>query len=253
MNFAAKRDFDALSKSGILPDCQMCCLANCGFKKIDGAEAIVKFHDLERGECLECVEGACLRFWNIIDGYGATTMLFRDGRRQILSIERAGDTICGAMATTESEQKLEALTGCRICEIDLSPAASRLLEDCAFLAMTARLMHERLEKSMAHSAVLGRLDSQERVTYFLAEMAFLQDGNGSLVTLPMSREDIADYLGLNTDSVSRVLGRIRKSGLFRFVSPTEYTVPDIEAVARRLPIALPSISAPTHFSGGQAS
>ena len=253
MNFAAGSDFDALERNGTLSDCQSCGSTDCGFKRIGNEALAVKFHNLERGECLECVEGACLRFWNVIDGYAATTTLFRDGRRQILSIERSGDTVCGAMATEESEQKLEALTGCRICELDLSPIAAQLLKNASFLAMTARLMHERLEKSMAHAAVLGRLDSQERITYFLAEMAFQQGSSGTLVTLPMSREDIADYLGLNTDSVSRVLSRIRKSGLFRFLSPTEYTMPDIGAVARRLPVALPIGSASINFSGGQAS
>lgn len=189
----------------------------------------------------------------MIDGYAATTTLFRDGRRQILSIERAGDAVCGAMASPKSEQKLEALTDCRICEIDLASLGPQLLGDPRFLAMTARLMHARLERSMAHAAVLGRLDSQERVTYYLAEMAFFQGEANCLVTLPMSREDIADYLGLNTDSVSRVLSRIRKSGLFRFLSPTEYTVPDMAAVARRLPVALPDFSAPIQLNGGHAS
>ena len=86
----------------------------------------------------------------------------------------------------------------------------------------------------------------------LAEMAGRQKRQDRPVTLHMSREDIADYLGLNTDSVSRILSRIRKSGLFRFTSTSEYTVPDAEAVARRLPVALPDHNSP-HSAGGSLS
>ncbi len=86
----------------------------------------------------------------------------------------------------------------------------------------------------------GRLDSRERVLLFLAEMA-LRNAKArrpeSPVTLPTSREDMADYLGLNAETISRILGRVRKSGLVRFLSTTEYVIPDMVEIARRLPVA----------------
>ncbi|MCV6596054.1 MAG: helix-turn-helix domain-containing protein [Mangrovicoccus sp.] len=68
---------------------------------------------------------------------------------------------------------------------------------------------------------------------FLAEMA-ARSGYGE-THLPMSREDIADYLGLNAETVSRIMTRLRKSGLVQFQSPTDYTIPDMGAITRRLP------------------
>lgn len=242
MNFAAVFNLEDSRLDESMSPCPSCRLEDCCFRKYTPPKEAIKYLEIARGEWLECRENACLRFWIVMSGHAATCTCFRDGRRQILSIECEGDAICGAMAARDSEQKLEALTDCRICEIDLSRWAAQLREDCAFLAMTFQLLHARLVKSTAHVATLGRLDSNERVTYFLAEMAMQNDGADGLVTLPMSREDIADYLGLNTDSVSRILSRIRKSGLFRFVSPTEYTVPDMGAVARRLPVAIPQPS-----------
>lgn len=221
------------------PDCALCGNAGCAFRGFLPPPEAIRFHDLERGQHLDCREGACLRFWSVIDGCAATSTWFRDGRRQILSIERPGDTICGSMARENSEQRLEALTDCRICEIDLSPWADDLLTNLEFLTVVFRLLHARLEKTIAHLSTMGRLDSHERVTYFLADMAARRSRPDQPVTLPMSREDIADYLGLNADSVSRVMSRIRKSKLVRFTSPTEYTVPDMDAVARRLPVAIP--------------
>ncbi len=52
----------------------------------------------------------------------------------------------------------------------------------------------------------------------------------------MNREEIADYLGLNTETVSRILSKLRKAGLFKFLTRTEFVVLDPEAVARRLPV-----------------
>ena len=61
--------------------------------------------------------------------------------------------------------------------------------------------------------------------------------NGRLrVSLPMSREDIADFIGLNPETVSRLFGRVKKAGLVIFLSPTEYLVPDIAALERRTPV-----------------
>lgn len=239
MNFASARRMIGSKIGEKTPPCASCELPHCRLREFAPSQSIALVHRLERGQCLESKDGACLRFWVTLDGTAATSTTFRDGRRQILSIEHPGDAICGAMATQESEQRLEALTDCKICELDLSPFAEDLRHDPDFLAGVTRMMHARLEQMTTHLSTLGRLDSHERVTYFLAEMAARQSDTQSIVTLPMSREDIADYLGLNTDSVSRILSRIRKSGVVRFLSPTEYTVPDMEAVARRLPLAVP--------------
>ena len=52
----------------------------------------------------------------------------------------------------------------------------------------------------------------------------------------MNREDIADYLGLNAETVCRILSRIKRSGLVIFRSPSEFEVPDLHALQIRSPI-----------------
>ena len=108
----------------------------------------------------------------------------------------------------------------------------------------------RLVRSQRHLSTLGRLDSLERVMLFLAEMESRHRAEepGSPVTrLQMSREDIADYLGLNAETVSRLLTRARKSGLVKFLNRSEYVLTDMEALARRLPVELPD---PAFFRSG---
>ncbi|MDU8946735.1 Crp/Fnr family transcriptional regulator [Ovoidimarina sediminis] len=230
--------------------CAKCKIVGCPFARRVARSGTLAQHRLTRGQGIQCPDGACLRFWIVIEGYAATCTYFRDGRRQILSIDEPGTAVCGLMVAEDSEQRLEALTDCLVCEVDLTEQALELRNDAEFLADVSRMLHERLERSIVHVSMLGRLDSFERVTYFLADMATRHGRKGAPVTLSMSREDIADYLGLNTDSVSRILTRIRKAGLVRFVSPTEYFVPDMKAVARRLPVAAPTPARSMLATGG---
>lgn len=180
-----------------------------------------------------------MKLWTVVSGTAAVSTTLPDGRRQISDIERGGDTICGPMVIEGSPTWIEALEPCTICEHDFSAQMQDLKDDAAFMAEMFGVVHTRLQEASRHMLTLGRLDSTERVTYFLADMALRNHGAGP-VHLPMSRDDIADYLGLNAETVSRIFSRLRKSGLFKFASPTEFFMPDIKAVERRLPIPLPT-------------
>lgn len=198
---------------------------------------------LRRGERLESSEQDCLRFWVVVDGTAAICTSFADGRRQIIGLESAGDIICGLMASDEGATWLEALEETVICELDFSSHAAELQHDATFIAMVFGITHQRLETASRHLATLGRLDSTERVILFLGDMARRQRNAavpGRSATLPMSREDIADYLGLNTETVSRIFSRLKKSGLIKFLSPTEYVIPDFAALECRLPVPVPT-------------
>ena len=69
--------------------------------------------------------------------------------------------------------------------------------------MTAR----QLGRVCDHAMVLGRKGAAERVVSFLLDMAARQTP-GAAVTLPMSRTDIADYLGLTIETVSRCFSKL---------------------------------------------
>ncbi len=89
------------------------------------------------------------------------------------------------------------------------------------------LIHGRLRENMSRLVTLGRLDSYERVAQFFYEIAVKTGqnrGKGVQVPLPMTREDIADYLGINTETVSRVISRLKKAGLVQFEGRTSYVI-----------------------------
>jgi CRP/FNR family nitrogen fixation transcriptional regulator len=78
------------------------------------------------------------------------------------------------------------------------------------------LTTSKLEHAENHMLLLGRKTSLERVAAFLIEMDARLTATG-VVALPMSRRDIADYLGLTLETVSRALSRLQREGVLAFI------------------------------------
>ena len=225
-------------------DCIACRHRLCTLLNPDHMIRFQRFRHLARGECLDLTgTRSCLQLHVVLTGGVALCSTLADGRRQIIGLEMPGDLFCGLSASDMDNARIEAVSDSRICEIDLSPVAESLLRNPDFSRRLFRLTHRELEAASAHITVLGRLDSMERLCLFLADMAWrigTGDGTSRRVSLPMSREDIADYLGLNAETISRVFSRIKKARLAVFLSPTDYIVPDLPALESRLPVRPPS-------------
>lgn len=79
---------------------------------------------------------------------------------------------------------------------------------------------DNLQHVENHMLLLGRKTAQERVAAFLLEMNGRVAAPG-VMALPMSRRDIADYLGLTLETVSRALSEFRRKGYPRFLGHTQ--------------------------------
>ena len=93
--------------------------------------------------------------------------------------------------------------------IDQNPTLARLLRD----TMLRDLAHAH-----GHTLRLGRLTASERVATFLLELFERRDRTKAL-DLPMSRNDIADYLGLTIETVCRTLSAFKRAGVIGIPNP----------------------------------
>lgn len=210
----------------------------CGIATDDGTRP--RQRSLQRGELLELP--SCRRLLTVLDGLMALSTWLPDGRRQILCLYTPGDLLCPMVSAGEMDVRVEALAPSRLCEIDLGASGSMVGEDGALAAELFRTLHSQMVGVSVHLVTLGRLDGMERVCLFLADMARRtgrRTPGGWRVHLPLNREDIADYLGLNAETVSRIFSRVKKGGLATFLSPTEYLVQDLEALQGRAPVVPP--------------
>ncbi|MBR0693345.1 helix-turn-helix domain-containing protein [Bradyrhizobium lablabi] len=157
--------------------------------------------------------------YQVISGAVRSYKLLSDGRRQIGAFHLVGD-IFGlenddihrftAEAIVDTTVRLfRRLSLERVAHSD--PALARHL-----LTMTTN----NLQHAEDHMLLLGRKTALERVAAFLLEMDRRLTGVG-LVALPMCRRDIADYLGLTLETVSRALSKLHAYGALDFLGSNQ--------------------------------
>ena len=167
--------------------------------------------------------------YKVISGTVRTYKVLADGRRQIGAFHMPGD-VFGFETGEEHTFSAEAITDCKIAVIKrtaLMAVAERDNEVARYmLALTTR----ELQRAQAHMLLLIK-SAQERVATFLLEMAERVSTRGT-VELAMSRQDIADYLGLSIETVSRTLSRLGKTATIEVSSSRRIVLRDHSALSR---------------------
>ena len=145
--------------------------------------------------------------YKVMSGAVRSFRVLADGRRQIAAFHLPGD-VFGIELDDTRRIAAEAVG-----DADLMVARrSQLLGDAASGPALWRKACSDLRQSQEHALTLGRRSASERVAAFLLEMAE-RTGAGDTLELPMSRQDIADYLGLTIETVSRTITGLQADGL----------------------------------------
>lgn len=183
---------NALTQGGLLPandrPCQRIhCLAANGTVYAEG----------ERSTGLYVVEFGTIRM----------SRLLSDGRRQIGAFHFAGE-VFGIEPGDQRRFSAEAVEASGVRQLKIGPATG--LPGDRLLAVALKSLGHAQE----HLLVVGRQNAAERVASFLIDVRHRQGDTDELV-LSMPRADIADYLGLTIETVSRIFSRLREQGVIR--------------------------------------
>jgi CRP/FNR family nitrogen fixation transcriptional regulator len=139
--------------------------------------------------------------------------LLSDGRRQISDFYLPGD-VFGVEAGIEHRVTAEALTDSAVTVARRSALTDGADDQIGRAQALWRLAIADLQRSQDHALTLGRRSATERVASFLVDIVErlgAEDG----FALPMTRQDMADYLGLTIETVSRTLSQLQTTGLIR--------------------------------------
>ena len=157
--------------------------------------------------------------YQVIDGAVRSYKLLSDGRRQIGAFHLVGD-IFGLENGPAHRFTAEAIvdTTVRLAKrVSLEHVArTDALVARDLLSMTT----SNLQHAEDHMLLLGRKTSLERVAAFLLEMDGRLSAAG-VMALPMNRRDIADYLGLTLETVSRALSCLHGKGILGFLGQSQ--------------------------------
>jgi len=145
--------------------------------------------------------------------------LLSDGRRQIGAFHLAGD-IFGLENGGEHRFTAEAIVDTTVRLIKRHSLEIVAESDPIVARNLLNMTTTNLQHAEDHMLLLGRKTSLERVAAFLLEMDKRLTAAG-VMALPMSRRDIADYLGLTLETVSRALSRLHELGILGFIGNTQ--------------------------------
>ena len=140
--------------------------------------------------------------YKVISGTVRTSKVLTDGRRQVGGFYLAGD-IFGLEIGEEHGFSAEAISESTVLVIRRSALIALAARDSAVARELWTLTARELARVQEHLMLLVKT-AQQRVAGFLLEMAARRPA-GDTVELPMTRQDIADYLGLTIETVSRTL------------------------------------------------
>jgi len=177
---------------------------------------------------------------NIISGVVKLTKMMADGRQQIVGLQFAPDFL-GRPFRSESGITADAATEVNVCSFPKAMLDQMIKE-------TPELEHRLLEQALKEldearnwMLTLGRKTASEKVASFLYLIAThinpeLETGTGAGAVsfeLPLTRSDIADFLGLTIETVSRQMTKLRKDEVILIHNNRHVEVPNLARLAER--------------------
>jgi CRP/FNR family transcriptional regulator len=226
----AKRFLETLPAGHPCEGCEVRDKAVCGVldcTNLASFKTLGRTVNLSAGQVLFHEGDPVTRVFTLTRGMLKLYNLMADGRRHVTGFVRPGGFL-GISMEDEHAFSAEALEDVQLCWfprqrfdgfVDTHPPMERELY---------RMAAHELGSAHRQMVLLGRKTATERLASFLVALG--GEGPKDLLRLPMSRSDIADYLGLTKETVSRVLSGFRRDRLIRLRAMDEVEILDREAL-----------------------
>ncbi|MCW2284031.1 CRP/FNR family transcriptional regulator [Rhodoblastus acidophilus] len=204
------------------PDCLECAikeLSVCGALDPDEFEALER---IGRSLCAPAKttlfeQGREASFvYNLTSGALRLAKLLPDGRRQVVGFALPGDFLGLALAPTHMFTA-DAVSPVKFCQFPRASFSHLLMSKPHLLRRLMEIASQELTLAQEQMVVLGQRSAEEKVAAFLIGMRERYarlNGQCVYVPLPMTRLDIADYLGLTVETVSRTIARLAREKVF---------------------------------------
>jgi CRP/FNR family transcriptional regulator, anaerobic regulatory protein len=165
------------------------------------------------GETVFAQEDMTASFYNLLEGVMRLYKLLPDGRRQIVGFALPGDFL-GMAASGRHDFSADAIGPVTVCRFSRAAFAHFADDKPRLLRRINELTVRELNQARDHMVLLGRRSAEEKVaTFLIGWRGRLLQTPSAMVPLPMSRLDIADYLGLTIETVSRTFTKLEREGV----------------------------------------
>lgn len=222
---------------------ELCRSCEARHKGICGALNVKELHQLSRHTTKKTVTAGtelvgeteqATSYANIMGGVVKLSKMMPDGRQQIVGLQFAPDFL-GRPFQETSSITAEAATSVKLCAFPKTTLDAMMKETPGVEQRLLRQTLKELDEARQWMLTLGRKTASEKVASFLhmiaAQIDPLRDtsDNGPITfDLPLTRADIADFLGMTIETVSRQFTKLRKEGIIQLEQSRHVTVPDIQ-------------------------
>jgi CRP/FNR family transcriptional regulator len=177
-------------------------------------------------------------FANIMEGVVKLTKTLADGRQQIVGLQFPPDFL-GRIYAEETSYFAEAATNVELCAFPKDGFEAMLKRYPGLEHRLFKNTLNELDSAREWMLLLGRKTAQEKVASLLLMIAkralnvgcdHAPDMNFARFTLTLTRADLADFLGLTLETVSRQITKQKTAGLIELIDNKEIVVPNIKAL-----------------------
>ncbi len=219
--------------SNTVPKVDFSALAVCRGLGREAASNIMAITSLQKkaaGETIFWEGDAADSVFEVIKGTLRLHKLLPDGRRQVTGFLCAGHLV-GLAPEGTWVYTAEAITDVTLCRYRRS-AFERLIDTVpGFARRVLTVTSHELRVAQDQMLLLGRKTAAERVASFLLLMADQQgEGSATEISVPMGRNDIADYLGLTVETVCRTLSQLKRNELIDLPTHGRIVIRDRDAL-----------------------
>jgi len=172
--------------------------------------------------------------YNITEGNVKIYQLLDDGRIQIIGFLYPGDFF-GSYRNNKYNYCAESIGDLKTCVFDQKILDKYLDENLVLAKELLNKTSFELTLAQDRLTVLGKLNAGERLIKFLLNISSQRNRIGwqnNPISLPMTRQDIADYLGLTIETVSRELSALKSSNVIKVISSKQIYLNDIKRLEK---------------------
>jgi CRP/FNR family transcriptional regulator, anaerobic regulatory protein len=190
------------------------------YSPIAPADPKPRLKDLFRGQPAESFSAGEALIWegdqagqifDVLEGVLRVYKILPDGRRAIMGFIYPGEVL-GVSFQRRSPFTAEAVTAVKVRRFSRDRFFSLVNESPDLQSQLYALLCDKMSAAHGQMLLLGRKSAEERVVSFLLAVHH-KCGEGAEIELPMSRLDMADYLGLTIETVSRMMTSLTRRGL----------------------------------------
>lgn len=221
-------------------DCEDCPIrhravcARCEADELEQLDKIKYYRSFEAGQTIIWSGDQMDFVGSVVKGIATLTQTMEDGRTQMVGLLLPSDFV-GRPGRGSAAYDVVATTDMVMCCFRKKPFEVMMSQTPHIAQRLLEMTLDELDAAREWMLVLGRKTAREKIASLLSIIARrnatlnLADVTGSMVfDLPLTREAMADYLGLTLETVSRQISSLKKDGIIQLEGKRHVTVPDFD-------------------------